>query len=308
MKLSRAALLFAPLAFQATIAIAQPAPGAPPAFKFELASKPSMPGEILLGTGPSGTPPEQWFLMNGELQVRNVNHASLTPVLPQTEKPTGAAVIVAPGGGFSGLAIEEEGYEIARALADRGIAAFVLKYRVLATPADLTEFGNEMVAVRSGKPSKLHVPKDTPANSLADGQAAIAYVKTHAKDFGVDHNRVGMMGFSAGAFTTLSVMKAGKPRAKPDFIAPIYAQQVAFPIPADAPPMFNLIAADDFLWARGTGLIDAYRTARKSVEFHLLPSGGHGFGIGKPGTPTDNWMHLFFRWMDLQGFTKPKQP
>ena len=308
MKLCRAALLFAPIALQATVASAQPAPGTPPSLTFELTSNPSTPGEIRLGTGPSGTPPEQWFLMNGELQVRNVNHASLTPVLPPAGKATGAAVIVAPGGGFSGLAIQEEGYKIARALADRGIAAFVLKYRVLATPADLTEFGKEMVAVRSGKPSKLQVPKDTPANSLADGQAAIAYVKTHAKEFGVDPNRVGMMGFSAGAFTTLSVMNAGKPGAKPDFIAPIYGQQVAFPIPSDAPPMFNLIAADDFLWTRGTGLIDAYRTAKKSVEFHLLPSGGHGFGIGKPGTPTENWMNLFFRWMDLQGFAKPKQP
>jgi acetyl esterase/lipase len=179
----------------------------------------------------------------------------------------------------------------------------VLKYRVLPTPADLTEFGTEMVAARTGKPSKLQVPDDTPANSLADGQAAIAYVKAHAKEFGVNPNRVGMMGFSAGAFTTLSVMRAGAQGAKPDFIAPIYGQQVAFAIPPHSPPMFNLITADDFLWARGTGLIDAYRTAGKSVEFHLLPSGGHGFGIGKPGTPTENWMSLFFRWMDLQGFT-----
>jgi acetyl esterase/lipase len=306
MKPSRVALLFATFALQAAVAMAQPAPATPPSFKFELASKPSMPGEILLGTGPSGTPPEQWFLMNGKLQVRNVDRATLTPVLPSADRATGAAVIVAPGGGFSGLAIQEEGYEIARALADRGIAAFVLKYRVLATPADLTEFGNQMVAVRSGKPSKLRLPEDTPANSLADGQAAVAYVKTHAKAFGVDSNRVGMMGFSAGAFTTLSVMRAGKTVSRPDFVAPIYGRQVAFPIPADAPPMFNLIAADDFLWSHGTGLADAYRAAGRSVEFHLFPSGGHGFGIGRPGTPTENWMSLFFRWMELQGLLTPK--
>jgi acetyl esterase/lipase len=305
-KLNRNAVMFVALALKASAVAAQAAPGTPPQFKFELATKPSMPGEIALGTGPSGTPPEQWFLMNGELQVRNVNQASLTPLLPSADKATGAAVIVAPGGGFLGLAIQEEGYKIARAMADRGVAAFVLKYRLLATPADLTEFGNEMIAGRRGKPSTGRPPEDTPANSLADGQAAIAYVKTHARDFGLDPNRVGMMGFSAGAFTTLSVMKARKPGAMPDFIAPIYGRQAAFPIPADAPPMFNLIAADDFLWNRGTGLIDAYRTAGKSVEFHLLPNGGHGFGIGKPGTPTENWMNLFFRWLELQGFTKPK--
>lgn len=307
MKLSRVALLFVPLAFQASAAIAQPAPDAPPSFKFELASKPSMPGEIKLGTGPSGTPLEQWFLMNGELQVRNVNEASLTPVLPAPGKATGAAVIVAPGGGFLGLAMETEGFNIARALADHGVAAFVLKYRLLATPADLTTFGNEMVAGRSGKPSSIKPPADTPEQSLADGIAAVRLVRGRAKEFGVDPQRIGMMGFSAGAFTTLTVMRTAKADARPNFIAPIYGRQYAFEIPADAPPMFNLIAADDFLWGMGTGLIDAYRKAGKSVEFHLLPSGGHGFGMGKPGTPTEGWMNLFFRWMELQGFTNPKQ-
>ena len=303
MKLNRLALPLLLFALQPSAAFAQ---AAAPAFKFELASKPTSPGEIKLGTGPSGTPPEQWFLMNGELQVRNVNEASLTPVLPEHGKANGAAMIVAPGGGYLGLAIQEEGYKIARALADRGVAAFVLKYRLLATPADLTEFGNEMIAGRTGKPSKVRPPEDTPANSLADGQAAIAYVKTHAAQFGVDPDRVGMMGFSAGAFTTLSVMKADKPGARPDFIAPIYGRQAAFDLPADAPPMFNLIAADDFLWGMGSGLIDSYRKSGKSVEFHLLPSGGHGFGIGKAGTPTEGWMNLLFRWMDLQGLLKPR--
>jgi acetyl esterase/lipase len=306
-KLNRIAVMFVALALQASAVAAQAAPGTPPQFKFELATKPSMPGVVLLDTGPSGNPPEQWFLMNGELQVRNVDRATLTPFLPAKDKATGAAVIVAPGGGFLGLAIEEEGFKIARALADRGIAAFVLKYRVLPTPADLTVFGDEMIAGRTGRPSSIQPPKDTPPNALADGQAAIVYVRAHAKELGVDPNRVGMMGFSAGAFTTLTVMRTAGPHARPDFIAPIYGRQYAFDIPANAPPMFNLIAADDFLWGMGTGLIDAYRKAGKSVEFHLLPSGGHGFGIGKPGTPTENWMNLFFRWMELQGLTKPKR-
>ena len=307
MKLNRLAVMFVALALQASAVAAQAAPETPPQFTFELANKPSMPGEVVLDTGRSGNPPEQWFLMNGELQVRNVDRATLTPVLPAKDKANGAAVIVAPGGGFLGLAMQEEGYKVARALADRGIAAFVLKYRVLPTPADLTVFGNEMIAGRTGKPSSIQPPKDTPTNALADGQAAIVYVRAHAKELGVDPARVGMMSFSAGAFTTLTVMRTVGPDARPDFIAPIYGRQYAFDIPANAPPMFNLIASDDFLWSMGTGLIDAYRKAGKSVEFHLLPSGGHGFGTGKPGTPTEGWMNLFFRWMELQGFTKPKQ-
>jgi hypothetical protein len=71
--------------------------------------------------------------------------------------------------------------------------------------------------------------------------------------------------------------------------------------------MFNLIAADDFLWSMGSGLIDTYRMSGKSVEFHLLPSGGHGFGIGKPGTPMEGWMNLLFRWMDQRGLLKPRR-
>lgn len=304
-RLGRAMLLLS-IAFQASAAASQPAPPRTPQFRFELASKPAMPGEIPLGTGPSGTPPEQWFRMNGELQVRNVQAATLTPVLPAAGRATGTAVIVAPGGGFLGLAIQEEGFRIARALADRGVAAFVLKYRILATPSNLDEFGREMVAGRSGKPSNLRPPEDTPATSLADGLAAVRLVKARAKAFGVDPARVGLMGFSAGAFTTLSVIRARQPDARPDFIAPIYGRQGAFPIPPDAPPMFNLIAADDFLWSRGTGLIDAYRSAGRSVEYHLLASGGHGFGIGRPGTPSEGWMNLFFRWLELQGLLKAK--
>jgi acetyl esterase/lipase len=305
MMLRRVILLFAAVALQPSLVIAQAA-GDPQQFRFELASKPPMPGEILLGTGPSGTPPEQWFLMNGELQVRNVNQATLTPILPAAGKATGAAVIVAPGGGFLGLAMQEEGFKIARALADHGVAAFILKYRVLATPADLTTFGNEMTAGRTGKPSSIKPPADTPQQSLDDGLAAVRLVRARAREFGVDPHRIGMMGFSAGAFTTLTVMRSGKADAHLDFIAPIYGRQAGFDIPADAPPMFNLIAADDFLWGMGTGLVDAYRKSGKSVEFHLLPSGGHGFGVGKPGTPTEGWMNLFFHWMRLQGLLAPK--
>ena len=94
MRLTRFALLLLPFAVHATAAFSQAAPGAPPTFKFELATKPPLRGEMKLGTGPSGTPPEQWFLMNGELQVRNVNEASLTPVLPAAGKATGAAVVI----------------------------------------------------------------------------------------------------------------------------------------------------------------------------------------------------------------------
>ena len=305
--LSIALLVLAWAIFPAPAA-AQPAAGEPLGFVFKLAAKPDGLREIPLGTGRTSGPPEQWFLMNGELNVRNVAQATLTPVLPPPGKRTGTAVIVAPGGGFLGLAIGPEGFQIAHDLAAHGIAAFVLKYRVLETPADLAVFGREMSAARSGKPSTLRPPPDdTPPSSLADAIAAIRLVKARAAEFGVDPDRVGMMGFSAGAFTTLSVVRADQPDARLAFVAPIYGPLRPFAVPVDAPPMFDLIAADDFLFHLGTGLIESYRTAGRSVEFHMLASGGHGFGIGKPHASTEGWMNLFYNWLGNQGFLKSRR-
>ena len=135
------------------------------------------PGEVALGTGP-GQVREDWFRQNGSLQVRNVREATLTPFLPPKSANTGAAVIVAPGGAFLGLAIEEEGFRVARWLADHGIAAFVLKYRLLPTPADPAVFRREVVAVRTGKgPASFRPPEDTPVESLSDAVAALRHVR-----------------------------------------------------------------------------------------------------------------------------------
>src|SRR4030095_10126986 len=103
---------------------------------------PQQPDAIELGTGPlpGATVPESWHSQYGSKFARNVTVATLTPFLPHPPKATGAAVIVAPGGGFRALSMENEGSNVARALADRGVAAFVLKYRLNQTPADLDEF------------------------------------------------------------------------------------------------------------------------------------------------------------------------
>lgn len=111
-----------------------------------------------------------------------------------------------------------------------------------------------------------------------------------------------MMGFSAGAFLTLSVMSADAPDARPAFIAPIYGRQAAVPMPAKAPPMFALIAADDPLFARdGFALIDTWRKSGAPVEFHFLQNGGHGFGLGRAGTTSTDWIYGFHRWLDVNG-------
>jgi acetyl esterase/lipase len=240
------------------------------------------------------------------LQVRNVSAATLTPFLPPKGTETGAAVIVAPGGAFLGLAIEEEGYRIARWLADHGVAAFVLKYRVLPTPADPATFRREVLAVRTGKgKASFAPPPDTPPQSLADGVAAMKLVKARAAEWGVDPKRVGMMGFSAGAFLTLSVILSGDAEARPAFIAPIYGRMLAREVPTDAPPMFAALAADDGLFARqGFGLVESWVKAGRPVEFHLYQSGGHGYGTGTPGTTTMDWLEDFRRWLGVNGMLR----
>lgn len=267
------------------------------AFTFSNAARADYPGEVQLGTGP-GEPVEDWYRMNGSLQVRNTSTATLTPFLPNAKANTGAAVIVAPGGGFLGLAIEEEGFRVAKWLADHGIAAFVLKYRLMPTPANPATFRSELASVRSGGKASFRPPADTPATSLADGQAALRHVRTNAAKYKVDPAKIGMMGFSAGAFLTLSIAFANDSTARPAFIAPIYGRFNAGTVPQGAPPMFALIAADDPLFANSKlSLIESWRNAGAPVEFHLLQNGGHGFGLGSAGTSSNDWIFLFERWL-----------
>ena len=281
----------------------------PPGFVIEPAKRPEVPGEIALGTPVDpGMPPEQWIWQNGDLGVRNVSIATLTPVLPPANASTGAAVIVAPGGGFLGLAIDTEGYRVAHWLADHGIAAFVLKYRVLPTPGDFETFRREMIAVRTGTgTASFRPPAGTPAAALQDGLAAIRLVRANAAKWKVDPARIGMMGFSAGALTTLSVALANDPGAKPAFIAPIYGRQAAVAVPPGAPPLYDVLAADDPLFGGDRlDLVESWKRAGAPVELHLYQSGGHGFGMGAAGTTTSDWIEGFRRWLDAGGFLKPK--
>ncbi len=289
-------LMSAPVAAQAT------------QFTLENAAPREAHGAIPLGTPKArGTPAENWFWQNGDLQVRNVSQATLTPVLPPKGTGSGAAVIVAPGGAFLGLAIEAEGYRVARWLADHGVAAFVLKYRTLPTPADFDIFRREISAVRTGTgKASFAPPADTPAAALEDGIAAIRLVRSRAGEWNIDPARIGMMGFSAGAFLTLSVTLSGDAAARPAFIGPIYGRFQAREVPKDAPPMFAAIAADDGLFARqGFGLVESWVKAGRPVEFHLYQNGGHGYGTGAPGTTTMDWLTDFRRWLDVNGMLKP---
>jgi acetyl esterase/lipase len=273
---------------------------------------PAQPTAIVLNTGPlpGATAPESWHSQYGSVFARNVTIATLTPFLPEPGKANGTAVIVAPGGGFRTLSMENEGWDVAKALAARGVAAFVIKYRLNQTPADMAGFERSMAEMFSGA---ARPPRRDPAAALAgmapqiaDARAAFALVRKRAGEWGIDPNRVGMIGFSAGAMLTMGTTIAGED-AKPAFIGNIYGPLAEMPVPADAPPMFVALAADDPLFPKNEyGLISAWRSANKPVEFHLYEQGGHGFGMYPKTTTSTGWFSAFVAWMEMHGLLKPR--
>src|SRR5690606_11381870 len=159
---------------------------------------PAQPTAITLGTGPlpGATTPESWHSQYGSVFARNVTEATLTPFLPAEGKASGAAVIVAPGGGFRTLSMANEGWDVARALAERGVAAFVLKYRLNQTRAELEAFARPP---QPAGPPAARPPRPSPdqaatglAPQVADARAAFDLVRQRAVEWNVDPDRIGM--------------------------------------------------------------------------------------------------------------------
>ncbi|MUI12959.1 alpha/beta hydrolase fold domain-containing protein [Massilia dura] len=272
---------------------------------------PHQAAAITLGTGPlpGGAAPESWHSQYGSVFARNVTIATLTPFLPPAGKATGAAVIVAPGGGFRTLSMNNEGWDVAQALADRGVAAFVLKYRLNQTPPDMAGFERSMAEMFSATAKRPPAPQDpaaTYAPQIVDARAAFALVRSRAGAWHVDTDRIGMLGFSAGAMLTMSTALHGQD-AKPAFIGNIYGPLSAVAVPADAPPLFVALAADDpFFASAGYGLIDNWRKAGRPVEFHLFEQGGHGFGMYPKPTTSTGWFDSYVRWLGMHGYLKAR--
>jgi acetyl esterase/lipase len=272
---------------------------------------PPEPNAIPLNTGgvEGQTAKESWYKQWGDPFVRNVSHATLTPFLPEPGKANGAAVIVAPGGGFRILSMGNEGWEVARALNERGVAAFVLKYRLRPTAPEWAEFdkGNPLTAPAPGSAGAAAPAPSPVALPLEDATAAFKLVRARAKEWNVDPNRIGMMGFSAGAGTTMAATLRSTEN-KPAFIAPIYGSQAAVEVPPDAPPMFVALASDDPLFGKNDyGLISSWKKAGRHVEFHLYQNGGHGFGLGNPGKTSTGWFPQFMLWLESNGMLKAKE-
>ncbi len=208
--------------------------------------------------------------------VYNVSHPTLTVFPADASKANGTAVIICPGGAFHAFAVSHEGNEVAQWLAQRGVTAFVLRYRLVHVLGN--EPGKEIQEKQKNGTFDKAIAAIIPL-CVADGREAIEYVRAHTEEYHIDKNKIGIIGFSAGGTVT-----------------------------ADAPPLFLTVATDDPLGfaMHAVSLYTKWYNAKRPVEMHLYAKGSHGFGMNKQNLPTDTWIERFYDWLGVEGFLKKK--
>jgi acetyl esterase/lipase len=251
-------------------------------------------------------------------RIRNVTQPTLTAFLPTNAQANGTAIIIAPGGGFVHLAMEKEGNAVARWLQARGVAAFVLKYRLQDSGTE-EEYRAQAAAMaratasQPGAPTPAAAPPaPNPARqqavefAIADGQQAIRLVRQRAAEWNLNPDRIGLMGFSAGGMLTMGVVMKNDAASRPNFAAPVYGGGTnGAKVAADAPPLFIAGAHDDpIASANSARLYIEWKNAGRSAELHIYSQGGHGFGLTKRGLPVDGWIDRFGEWLQIQGLMK----
>ena len=253
------------------------------------------PGGAPGSEGKSGE--EKVRVQESDQIVSGVHRPSITVFLPSNAAATGAAVIVAPGGSYRELWITHEGYRVAAWLSQHGVAAFVLKYRL------------------PQEPGSTYTIEGT---ALSDMQRAIRTVRARAAEWGVDPQRVGVMGFSAGAHLAglaAAHFDTGNPvaddvdrqSAKPAFQALIYPPKLDVAYSKDTPQAFLACGGDDQVSVDIPNLYQALKTAGVPVELHIYAGVGHGFGIRANNSPrVAGWIERFRDWMSDRGLLTKK--
>ncbi len=226
--------------------------------------------------------------------IINVVTPTLTAYLPPRARATGMGVIIAPGGGFVALAVDLEARDLARRLQQEGIAAFVLKYRT----------------VEKLQPGIPRMDMDTAGRyGIADGIQALKVVRRRAREWRISADKVGIIGFSAGAMVASGTLLLAPPAERPAFAAMMYGGPfgVMPKVPAGLPPTFLAWARDDSIAGdTETRLRDALLAAGNHPEVHIYQSGGHGFGTRKQGTDSDRWVDDFVHWLRSVNTAAPR--
>jgi predicted peptidase len=236
--------------------------------------------------------------------VYNISKPTLTVYQPEEGKANGTSIIIAPGGAFRALSIDNEGYDVAKWLVKKGITCFVLKYRLI--KSNTTDPVKEMNEIW-GSPKFDQQNMELIPLAIQDGRNAIAYVREHANEFKLDPNRIGIMGFSAGGTVTAGTAYGYTEANKPNFIAPVYAffpKALQGKLDTKAPPAFILAATDDHLElaSHSVDLYSQWLANKQPAELHIYAKGGHGFGMATQRIPTDNWIERFSDWLQLNNW------
>src|SRR5579884_1873722 len=240
-------------------------------------------------------------------RLTDVSVPTITVYRPAKEKDTGAAVLVCPGGGYSILAWDLEGTEVAQWLNSIGVTAIVLKYRV----------------PRSGTMG----PDGQPLGPLQDAQRALSLVRSKAKEWGIDPHRIGQLGFSAGGHLTARAATNFAQRAytplddvnqvscRPDFVVLIYPAYLitkkgelfpTIPVSKSTPQTFLAMAEDDPINVdNAVAFYRALKRAKVPAEMHLYATGGHGFGLRPSKHPCHTWPKRCEEWLRSQGLLRP---
>jgi acetyl esterase/lipase/lysophospholipase L1-like esterase len=229
---------------------------------------------------------------------------------PAKNNTSGTSVIIAPRGALQVLSIDNEGVEVARYLNDNGVDAFILKYSLVRTDKNpFAELGYNFLSdeVRRDSMISTIIPY-----SMKDGLSAISHVRKHASEYGLNPNRIGFMGFSAGGTVTLSVVFNCTDENRPNFIAAIYpwVGELGDKVPQEKTPAFIVVANDDNLKLvpQSLKIFNKWRDAGQPAELLVYSKGGHGFGADKNFNPTDGWMKSFVDWLAGEGLLWPENP
>jgi acetyl esterase/lipase len=245
--------------------------------------------------------------------VFNVTQPTMTVYAP-TGKSTGAAILVFPGGGFQGLAIDLEGTEVCDWLSPAGITCVVLKYRVPSPPYDWH---------CKCRPNGLAIS----TLALEDVQRTMGLIRFHASEWHIDTHKVGVLGFSAGGYLVAEISThfdrrlyvrvdaADRESCRPDFAVAIYPGHLwtgdsvklnpRIRVTRNTPPTFLLQAENDPTDPVQNSLayFAALKQAGVPVEMHLYAQGGHAFGLRQTGFPITEWPKMVERWLQTIGIT-----